>query len=83
MVKVDNSTNLEELSLKKEFDVELPEGSDLGDLLSELGLERLLEEDGSISSFVMIFRNKESVSSSDIVLEDGDKIKLMPLASGG
>ncbi len=82
-VVVRNSTNLEELKLEKNFEVELPEGSDMGDLLNELGLERLKEGDGSLSSFLMIFKNKKSVRSVNEDLEDGDEIKLMPLASGG
>lgn len=82
-VKIDNATNLEELRLKKQWKVELPENSTIKDLLSELDLERLEEEDGSISSLVMLFKNNKSVKSVNEKLEDGDKLKIMPLASGG
>lgn len=82
-VKLENATNLRELKLKKNWEVELPEGPTVGDLLSELGLDRLKEEDGSVSSLVLMFKNKESVKSIDESLEDRDRVKLMPLASGG
>lgn len=82
-VKLKNATNLQELKLKKDWEVELPKGSTVGDLLSELSLERLKKKDGSISSLVLMFKNKKAVNSVDENLEDGDKIKLMPLASGG
>ncbi len=82
-VKIDNATNLEELRLKKQWKVELSENSKIKDLLSELDLERLEEEDGSISSLVMLFKNNKSVKNVDEKLEDDDKLKIMPLASGG
>lgn len=82
-VKIKNATNLEELRLKKKWEVELSEGATVGDLLSELELDRLKEEDGSISSLVMLFKNKKSVQSVDEKLNDGDRLKIMPLASGG
>lgn len=82
-INIENSTNLEELQLRKNIQVELPEGSDVDDLLSELGLDRLKEKDGSISSIVMLFKNNRSVRSLDEDLEDGDQLKIMPLASGG
>ncbi len=82
-VEIDNATNLEELRLKKHWKVELSENSTVKDLLSKLGLERLEEEDGSVSSLVMLFKNNKSVKSVDEELKDGDKLKIMPLASGG
>lgn len=82
-VKIENSTNLEELKLKRGWEVELSEGSTMEDLLVELGLTRLIEEVGSVSSLVMMFKNKKAVQKSDENLEDGDKLKIMPLVSGG
>lgn len=82
-VEIENSTNLGELRLNKQLEVQLPDRSDVGDLLSRLGLDRLEERDGSISSLVMKFRNKESVRSVDVELSDGGRIKIMPLASDG
>lgn len=78
-IKLENRTNLEELAPKREWEVELPEGSTVGDLLSELDLDRLEEEDGSISDLVTMEKNKEeAVHTVDEDLEDGDKIKIMP-----
>ncbi|KXB07217.1 hypothetical protein AKJ54_00530 [candidate division MSBL1 archaeon SCGC-AAA382K21] len=82
-VKIENSTNLEELKLERDWEVELSDGSTMEDLLVELGLKRLIEEDGSVSSLVMMFKNKKAVQKTDENLEDGDKLKIMPLASGG
>ena len=82
-VQIKNATNLRELRLKKDWEVELEEGSTIGDLLSKLELDRLIEEDGTISSYVMVFRNKKAVRKTDMRLENGDKLKIMPLASGG
>lgn len=82
-VQVRNSTNLKELRLRKNFEVELPEGSTVGDLLTELGLDKIKEDDGKISSYVILFKNKKSVSSVEEELDDEDKIKIVPLASGG
>ncbi|KXA89599.1 hypothetical protein AKJ38_02015 [candidate division MSBL1 archaeon SCGC-AAA259I14] len=82
-VEIENSTNLEELRLKKRFELELSEEATIGELLSELDLNRLKEEDGSLSSLVMVFKNKKAVRSVDEKLSEGDKIKIMPLASGG
>lgn len=82
-VEIDNATNLEELRLEKHWKVELSEGSTIKDLLSELDLERLEEKDGTISSLVMLFKNNKSVKTVEEKLEDGDKMKIMPLASGG
>ena len=82
-VQIKNATNLRELRLKKDWEVELEEGSTIGDLLSKLELDRLKEEDGTISSYVMVFRNKKAVRKTDVRLENGDKLKIMPLASGG
>lgn len=82
-IKIENSTNLEELKLRRDWEVELSEGSTIADLLAELGLKRLMEEDGSVSSLVMMFKNKKAVQKTDEKLEDGDRLKIMPLASGG
>lgn len=82
-VKVENATNLKELRLQKNIEVELPENSQIEDLLLELGIERLKEKDDSISSLVMVFKNNKGVQSTNEKLGDGDKIKIMPLASGG
>lgn len=82
-ILIDNATNLEELRLKKRWKVKLPEESNIGDILSKLNLDRLKEDDGSISSLVMFFKNNKSVKDVDEKLEDGDKLKIMPLASGG
>lgn len=82
-IRIENSTNLEELRLKKQFDLEISEGATVRELLSELDLNRLIEEDGTISTLVLIFKNKESVRSVDEELNDGDKVKIIPLASGG
>ncbi len=82
-VEIDNATNLEELRLEKHWKVELPEGATIKDLISELDLERLEEKDGTISSLVMLFKNNKSVKTVEEKLEDGDKMKIMPLASGG
>lgn len=82
-IKIENSTNLEELKLRRNWEVELSEGSTIADLLAELGLKRLMEEDGSVSSLVMMFKNKKAVQKTDEKLEDGDRLKIMPLASGG
>lgn len=82
-IKIKNATNLGELKLKRDWEVELPKNSTVGELLSELNLDKLKEDDGSISSLVMLFKNKKSVISLDEKLEDGDKLKIMPLASGG
>lgn len=82
-IRIENSTNLEELKLKRDGEVELSDGSTMEDLLVELGLKRLIEEVGSVSSLVMMFKNKKAVQRTDENLEDGDKLKIMPLASGG
>lgn len=77
-VKIENATNLEELAPERELEVELPDGASVGDLLEELDLERLEEEDGSISDVVTIEKNrKSSINSADENLEDGDLIKIM------
>lgn len=82
-IKIKNSTNLEELRLKKQFELEISEEATVGKLLTELDLNKLIGEDGTISSLVMIFKNKRTVRSVDEKLNDGDRIKIMPLASGG
>lgn len=82
-VQVKNSTNLQEMRLKKNFEVELPEGSTVGDLLTELGLDKLKEKNGKISSYILLFKNKKSVNSVEEKLKDNDRIKIVPLASGG
>ncbi len=82
-IQVKNSTNLRELRLRKNLEVELPDGSTVGDLLTELGLDKIKEDDGKISSYIILFKNKKSVSSVEEELDDEDKIKIVPLASGG
>jgi len=81
-IELKNATNLEELRLKRNLEVELPESSTVGDLLSKLGLNRL-KEGMSISSLVMIFKNKKAVRSVEEKLHDGDNIEIMPTVSGG
>lgn len=81
-IKLKNATNLEELRLKRNWEVELPESSTVGDLLSKLGLNRL-NEGRSISSLVMLFKNKKAVRSVEEKLHDGDDLEIMPTVSGG
>ena len=81
-IKLRNATNLEELQLKRNWDVDLPENSTVGDFLSKLGLNRL-REGKSISSLVMLFKNKKAVRSVEEKLHDGDYIEIMPTVSGG
>jgi len=81
-IKLKNATNLEELRLKRNWEVDLPENSTVGDLLSKLGLNRL-KEGGSISSLVMLFKNKKAVRSVEEKLHDGDDLEIMPTVSGG
>ncbi len=45
--------------------------------------KRLVEEDGSISSLVLMQKNKKTIRSVNEKLNDGDKIKIMPTAAGG
>ncbi len=82
-INIENKTNLRELKLKKDIELELPENSKVKDLISELGLERLVENDGSISSLVIMQKNKKTVQSVKEDLEDKDTIKIMPTAAGG
>jgi sulfur carrier protein ThiS len=81
-IELKNATNLEELRLKRNLEVELPESSTVGDLLSKLGLNRL-KEGRSISSLVMLFKNKKAVRSVEEKLHDGDNLEIMPTVSGG
>ncbi|KXB00234.1 hypothetical protein AKJ35_00865 [candidate division MSBL1 archaeon SCGC-AAA833F18] len=82
-IKIKNSTNLKELRLKREWEEELPGESTIGDLLTKLNLNKLKNEDGSLSTLVLIFKNKKSVRSTSEKLADGDEVKLIPTVSGG
>lgn len=82
-VNIQNKTNLKELKLKKNIEIELPKNSKVKDLILELNLERLVEKDGSISSLVIMQKNKKTIKSIKEKLEDGDTIKIMPTAAGG
>ena len=82
-IKIKNRTNLKELKLKRNIKVELSKNSEVQDLIKKLSLERLIEEDGSISSLVLIQKNKKTIRSVNEKLNDGDKIKIMPTAAGG
>lgn len=82
-INIENKTNLRELKLKKDIELELPEDSKVKDLISELDLERLVENDGSISSLVIMQKNKKTIQSVKEDLGDGDTIKIMPTAAGG
>jgi len=81
-IELKNATNLEELRLKRNLEVELPESSTVSDLLSKLGLNRL-KEGRSISSLVMLFKNKKAVRSVEEKLHDGDNLEIIPTVSGG
>ena len=82
-IKIKNRTNLNELKLERSIKVELSKNSEVQDLIKELGLERLVEEDGSISSLVLMQKNKKTIRSVNEKLNEGDKIKIMPTAAGG
>ena len=82
-ITIKNRTNLKELKLKRNIKLELPKNSNLKDLIKKFNLERLVEEDGSISSLVLIQKNKNTVKSIQEELNDGDKIKIIPTAAGG
>lgn len=82
-IKIINGTNLKELSLKREWKVEISSDSTVGDLLSNLNLDKLKNNNGSISTRVLIFKNKKPVKSVDERLSDGDNIKFIPTVSGG
>lgn len=82
-IKIKNGTNLRELRLKREWEEELSKDSTIGDLLTKLNLNKLKNEDGSLSTLVLIFKNKKSVKSVTEELADGDEVKLIPTVSGG
>ncbi|MBS3815459.1 MAG: MoaD/ThiS family protein [Hadesarchaea archaeon] len=82
-IKIKNGTNLSELRLKREWEEEIPEGSTVGDLLSKLNLNKLKNDDGTLSTLVLTFKNGKSIKNANEELSDGDKIKLVPTASGG
>ena len=75
------------------LEVELPEGSTVGDLLAELVRrfgkpfrEAVMEEDGRLSKYVKVFVNGRDIdflSGLDTALRDGDEVALIPLAGGG
>ncbi|KXB00036.1 hypothetical protein AKJ40_01995 [candidate division MSBL1 archaeon SCGC-AAA259M10] len=82
-IKIENSTQLRELRLKRNIEVELPENSTVEDLLLELGLNDLMNEDETLSKYMVMLKNKKTVRSTDTELKDGDTIRLLPMASGG
>lgn len=77
-IKIKNSTNLKELRLRREWEEELPDGSTVSDLLAKLDLERLEEEDGSLSTLVIMEKNGKAIKSIDEELKDKDQIEIMP-----
>lgn len=82
-IKIENSTQLRELRLKRNIEVELPENSTVEDLLSELDLKYLINEDETISKSIVMLKNKKTIKSTDEKLRDEDTIRLLPMASGG
>lgn len=78
--------------LGKETDLDLEEGSTVGDLLeilvsSQQGLgPAIFEEDGRVREYVIIMRNRERIDSLEglaTVLEEGDEVAILPPVAGG
>lgn len=78
--------------LGKETDLDLEEGSTVGDLLeilvsSHRGLgPAIFEEDGRVREYVIIMRNRERIDSLEglaTVLEEGDEVAILPPVAGG
>lgn len=78
--------------LGKETDLDLGEGSTVGDLLeilvsSHQGLgPAIFEDDGRVREYVIIMRNRERIDSLEglaAVLEEGDEVAILPPVAGG
>jgi molybdopterin synthase sulfur carrier subunit len=78
--------------LGKETDLDLEEGSKVGDLLeilvsSHQGLgPAIFEEDGRVREYVIIMRNRERIDSREglaTVLQEGDEVAILPPVAGG
>ena len=78
--------------LGKEADLEVGEGSKVGDLLeilvsSHQGLgPAIFEDDGRVRGYVIIMRNRERIDSLEglaTVLEEGDEVAILPPVAGG
>ena len=74
------------------LEVELPEGSTVGDLLSELArrlgraFREAVMEGGRLAEYVKVFVNGRDIdflSGLKTVLRDGDEVALIPPAGGG
>ncbi|MDD1724508.1 MAG: MoaD/ThiS family protein [Methanospirillum sp.] len=69
----------------------LPEGATISDAVQQLArtgdpAELLIDEEGSIRSYVMIMYRSERISIKDaetLVLSNGDNLTLFPPVSGG
>jgi MoaD family protein len=74
-----------------QFEVELENGSNVGDLLRHLGGElgspdKFVGEDGELAENLSVFINGLSVNvgeGSGETLSDGDTVSLLPPAGGG
>jgi molybdopterin synthase sulfur carrier subunit len=78
--------------LGKETDLDLGEGSTVGDLLeilvsSHQGLgPAIFEDDGRVREYVIIMRNRERIDSLEglaAVQEEGDEVAILPPVAGG
>ncbi|MEM4700490.1 MAG: MoaD/ThiS family protein [Candidatus Nezhaarchaeales archaeon] len=88
-VRVSLASIYREAARARELDLDLPDGSTVGDLVAKLGelyggpFTKLIAEDGSINREVLLLVNGMSLRKPSFELKDGDFVFISSEVVGG